>query len=63
MSDDLALLRTFEPVVRFTQGELFFPSAVDHYLAACDLWVGSSQRDRRLVLPVGAVTPERIAAA
>jgi hypothetical protein len=63
MSDDRVLLRAFEPVVRYTQGELFFPAAVEPYLAACDLWVGSSQRDRRPVLPVGAVTPERIAAA
>ena len=30
---DLALLRRFEPQVRYTQGELFFPAAVDGYLA------------------------------
>jgi hypothetical protein len=62
VSDDLALLRAFEPIVRYTRGELFFPAAVEPYLAACDLLVGSSQRDRRLVLRVGEVTPERIAA-
>jgi len=60
--DDLALLRAFEPVVRFTHGELFFPAAVEPYLAATALLVGSSQRHRREILPVGEVTPERLAA-
>ena len=26
---DLDLLRQYEPILRFTQGELFFPRAVD----------------------------------
>ena len=62
MTGDPALLRAFEPVIRFTQGELFFPSAVEPYLAASDLLVGSSQRIRREILGVGEVTPERLAA-
>ena len=60
---DLALLRAFEPIIRYTQGELFFPSAIEPYLAACDLWVGSTQRDRRLLLAVGEVTIDTLAAA
>ncbi|HEY5434302.1 MAG TPA: hypothetical protein VIK13_03650, partial [Candidatus Limnocylindrales bacterium] len=59
---DRALLRSFEPVIRFTQGEMFFPSAVEPYLAASDLLVGSSQRSRREILGVGQVTLERLAA-
>jgi hypothetical protein len=59
---DLALLKAFEPVVRFTQGEMFFPAAVEPYLAASDLLVGSSQRHRREILAVGEVTPDRLAA-
>jgi len=59
---DRALLRSYEPVIRFTQGEMFFPSAVEPYLAASDLLVGSSQRSRREILGVGQVTPERLAA-
>lgn len=31
---DLELLRHFEPVLRFTRGETFYPMAVDDYLAA-----------------------------
>ena len=60
---DLALLRAFEPIIRYTQGELFFPSAIEPYLAGCDLWVGSTQRDRRLLLAVGEVTTDTLAAA
>ena len=41
---DLALLRAFEPVIRYTQGELFFPSAIEPYLAACDLWSATAER-------------------
>jgi hypothetical protein len=59
-ADDLALLRTYEPVVRYTSGELFFPSAVDGYLARTDLLVGSSERDRRVIAPVGTLTPENL---
>ena len=35
---DLELLRQYEPILRFTQGELFFPRAVDEYVRACSLW-------------------------
>ena len=37
LMDDLELLRRYEPVVRFTEGEHFFPMAADSYVAACDL--------------------------
>jgi len=35
---DLELLRHYEPIVRFTRGEQFFPSDVDRYLQQCSLW-------------------------
>jgi hypothetical protein len=59
-ADDLALLRAYEPVVRYTSGELFFPAAVDGYLARTDLLVGSSERDRKVVAPVGTLTPDTL---
>ena len=40
MSEDLELLRRYEPILRFTNGELFFPMPTDGYVAACDLLVG-----------------------
>ena len=32
--EDLALLRAHEPVLRYTSGELFFPTAVGPYVEA-----------------------------
>jgi hypothetical protein len=58
---DLDLLRRYEPVVRYNHGELFFPTRVDGYLAECDLLSGSSERDREVLVPVGALTAERLA--
>jgi len=58
--DDLELLRTFEPVVRFTEGEHFFPMAAESYVAACDL-LGSKPGSRPSVLiPAGGLTLERL---
>lgn len=38
---DLALLRAYEPVVRFTEGELFLPTAAGPYVERCGLWATS----------------------
>ncbi len=38
MVGDRALLRAYEPVVRFTKGELFLPTDVEGYVARCSLW-------------------------
>ena len=35
---DLELLRRYEPVVRYTQGEQFYPTDVDRYVKECSLW-------------------------
>ncbi len=34
-----ALLRRFEPVVRSTKGDKFYPMDVEPYVRACSLWV------------------------
>jgi hypothetical protein len=62
-ADDLDLLRAYEPIVRYNFGELFFPTHVDGYLAVCDLLVGTSERDREVIVPVGELTADRLAAA
>jgi hypothetical protein len=36
--EDLALLRAYEPVVRFTKGEYFFPVSVHNYAKHAALW-------------------------
>jgi hypothetical protein len=57
---DWTLLRTYEPVVRFTRGELFLPTAVGPYVAQCGLWSGvHGGRLTRLVEP-GALTLDRL---
>ena len=55
---DIALLREYEPIVRYNQGELFFPAAVDGYLAECDLLTGTSDRDQTVLVPRGELTSE-----
>lgn len=64
---DLALLRTYEPVLRYTAGELFLPASVEAYLAKCSLWAddGGSRRKRRAeeLVTAGQLTPARLAAA
>jgi hypothetical protein len=37
-SEDDRLLRRYEPVLRFTKGELFLPMPVERYLETCSLW-------------------------
>ena len=64
---DLALLRAYEPVLRYTAGELFLPTSVDAYLAKCSLWAddGGSRRKRRVeeLVAAGELTPDGLAAA
>ena len=37
-ASDLELLRRYEPVVRYTQGEQFYPTSVDNYVKESSLW-------------------------
>ena len=57
---DLALLRAHEPVVRYTRGELFLPTAVDPYVEQCSLWVGVPGSERTLLVPAGEMSLERL---
>ncbi len=50
-ANDLDLLRQYEPVVCYTEGEMFFPCAVDDYLADCSLWRIASNEPTRLAVP------------
>ncbi|MDI6099527.1 hypothetical protein QLQ12_13065 [Actinoplanes sp. NEAU-A12] len=36
--DDLRLLRAYEPVARFTEGEYFFPVSAERYVSRAGLW-------------------------
>jgi hypothetical protein len=61
MSTDLELLRAYEPIIRYTHGELFFPAAVEPYLAASDLLVGSTEGETTLLVPNGELDAETLA--
>jgi hypothetical protein len=58
---DLELLRTFEPVVRFTKGEQFYPADVRRYVSQASLWARYPDgREERLV-PTGRLDIDRLA--
>lgn len=58
---DLALLRRYEPIIRYTHGEYFFPMAARDYVAACDLWAVDDTGQRSLVVPAGDLTIDDLA--
>jgi hypothetical protein len=59
--DDRALLRAYEPVLRFTAGELFLPTAVGPYVARCSLWAGGPDRATAPLVAEGDLDLERLA--
>ena len=58
---DLDLLRRHEPILRFTDGELFFPMAAGSYVEACELLTGPNLREARVSIPAGELDLERLA--
>jgi len=58
---DVALLRRFEPILRFTEGELFFPASVGDYLRCCELLERGPDGERTLLAGRGSLTPDRLA--
>ncbi len=58
---ELDLLRQYEPVVRYTAGEMFFPCAVDGYLARCRLWMADAERNVTLLARPGELTVTELA--
>jgi hypothetical protein len=58
---DRELLRRYEPILRYTRGEEFFPSDVEWYLAHCSLWECDADGRRELLVEEGQVTPAVLA--
>ena len=52
-ASDLALLRRFEPVVRYTRGEHCFPMHVEPYVRECSLWIHHPNGREEMVVPQG----------
>jgi hypothetical protein len=61
-TDDLTLLRAFEPVVRFTKGEYFFPVSVQRYVAHAALWSDPEAGEPELVAEPGTIDLTALAA-
>jgi hypothetical protein len=62
---ELELLRTYEPIFRYTAGEMFFPAAVDGYLEHASLWKRAKSDETGswsavLVAESGKVTAETL---
>ena len=62
-ANDLALLRRFEPIIRYTQGEIFFPMDVAAYVRACSLWVQTPHKEATCLASARELTLERLAEA
>ena len=59
--NDLELLRHFEPVVNYTQGEIFFPCAIDGYLEKCSLWFRDAAGNEAMIVEPGNLDIEMLA--
>ena len=57
----IALLRRFEPVLRSTKGDKFYPMDVEPYVRACSLWVQRPGEEATCVAPSGKLTLQSIA--
>ena len=57
---DVEILRAFEPIVRYTQGEKFFPMDVERYVCASSLWLYITDSTDEEVVPEGALTLESL---
>ena len=56
-----ALLRRFEPVIRSTTGDKFYPMDVEPYVRACSLWVQRPGDEAVCVVPGGELSLDRLA--
>src|SRR5690606_41374603 len=60
-AEDIALLRRFEPVLRYTRGERFFPMSAEAYVRESSLWIQRSGSAARCLVPEGQLTREKLA--
>lgn len=59
-ASDLDILRLYEPVVRFTQGEQFFPTDVDRYVRESSLWAHYPDGHDELLVKQGELDLEKL---
>lgn len=61
-TSDIELLRRFEPVVRYTQGEQFYPTDVERYIKESSLWAHYPDGHDELLVKQGDLTLENLIA-
>ena len=59
--NELELLRMYEPIVRYTMGEIFFPMPVDEYARNCSLWTTEASGEEKLLVPEGELELDMLA--
>ena len=59
---DTELLRRFEPVVRFNEGEYFLPASVDAFVRLAELWERTGPSDKQLLAAAGTLDLGRLVA-
>ena len=59
--DAEALLRRFEPVIRSTRGDKFYPMDVEPYVRACSLWVQRPGEEAVCVVRGGKLSLDKLA--
>ncbi len=52
----MALLRAYEPIIKFTRGEQFFPMDAEVYINCCSLWIKRPHEEPRQLIPAGQLT-------
>ncbi|MFN2115619.1 MAG: hypothetical protein ACK2T6_07875 [Anaerolineae bacterium] len=58
---DTELLRRFEPIARYADGELFHPCAVDEYVRECSLWLTDPDGNGHLLAACGQLDLDGLA--
>ncbi len=58
---DLELLRQYEPIVCYTNGEMFFPTATDEFVKRASLWINGPGGYLEELVAEGQLTPEILA--
>lgn len=59
--NDLELLRRYEPILRYTFGELFFPTRVEPYVRRSSLWLRGPGDSLTQLAKIGELSLERLA--
>jgi hypothetical protein len=54
-------LRRYEPVLRLTRGEAYFPSDVGRYVSHCSLWISHANGLDECIVPRGQLTLDKLA--